>query len=189
MVRQGNTTRRENGQKPTTCIKVRRAADRTVAASSWSRSTMYGTIRSIFASSVRWQARARNTSNARNLELGREQFRILAVTSARIMSAGPSEVKSFISRVRGDSTRHSPSNAARGLLCKPVCNLESRFGMYNSTGRISYESIKPSCTRCLIQSLTWKGLDTPGELGVYFSFTSITVSSIVSGPRYGSALS
>jgi hypothetical protein len=90
-------------RRPTTCISVRRAADRTVAASSRRRSTMYGTMRSSFASSVRWQERARNTSSARTLELGSEQFRTLAVTRAKMMSAGPSEVVNSSAKWQGDS--------------------------------------------------------------------------------------
>lgn len=51
----------------TTCKSVLRAAARTTAASSRRRSTIYGTNRSSFASSVRWTDNARKTSNARNL--------------------------------------------------------------------------------------------------------------------------
>ena len=51
----------------TTCKSVLRAAARTTAASSRKRSTIYGTNRSSFASSVRWTDNARKTSNARNL--------------------------------------------------------------------------------------------------------------------------
>lgn len=51
----------------TTCKSVLRAAARTTATSSRRRSTIYGTNRSSFASSVRWTDRARKTSNARNL--------------------------------------------------------------------------------------------------------------------------
>ena len=50
-------------------------------------------MRSSLASSVKRQARARKTSRARTLELGRLQFRILAVTSASIIRAGPSYPK------------------------------------------------------------------------------------------------
>lgn len=77
-------------------------------------------MRSSFASSVRWHERARNTSRARTLELGREQFRILAVTSARMISAGPSEVASssvddkIISRSETDpQTQHEVLCARR----------------------------------------------------------------------------
>ena len=53
-----------------TCMSVRRAAARKIAASSWSRSTIYGAMQSSFASSVRWEESARKTSSARTLELG-----------------------------------------------------------------------------------------------------------------------
>src|SRR5258708_483262 len=51
----------------TTCKRVLRAAARTTAASSRRRSTISGTNRSSFSSSVRWTDNARKTSNARNL--------------------------------------------------------------------------------------------------------------------------
>ena len=74
----------------TTCIRVRKAAERTNAASSSRSSTIYGTIRSNLASSVRWQDRARKTSSARILELGNEQLRTFEVTRAKIINAAPS---------------------------------------------------------------------------------------------------
>jgi hypothetical protein len=80
----------------TVCIRVRMAAALTTAASSCNRSTIYGTIRSNFASSVRCMANERSTSNARTLEVGWTQLRILEVTRARTINAGPSSLHTSV---------------------------------------------------------------------------------------------
>jgi hypothetical protein len=84
-------------------------------------------MRSNFASSVRWDDSAKKTSKARTLELGREELRILAVTKAKMIRAGP-------------------SSAARGPDCKAPRSFESRFGICSSTGMMSYSGIRPKIT-------------------------------------------
>ena len=61
---------------------------------------------------------------------------MFAVTRARRMRAGPSSERYIYARAHVPGKYYSPSRVAR-LPPSRVCSLESRFGMYNSMGKIS----------------------------------------------------